>query len=189
MLEHIIKSLILAVGLVIDSFSISLINGISYQEMKKNKLIQQSTVFGICQGLMPFIGYLALVYFSNKLSFIKTISPFISLILLSYLGIKLLIESSKKEEIEKKSGTLLLTTMIMQGIATSIDAISCSFSMINLSLDYAVIEVLIISSVTFIVSYTAINIGKVIGSKVGKYSKILGGIVLIMIGIILFIRR
>lgn len=189
MIEHIIKSLILAIGLCVDSFSISLVNGISYLEKNKSIQLKEATTFGLIQGLMPFIGYIALVFFSSKLSIINTVSPYISLILLSYLGIKLILESKKEELISNKIGSLTLSTIIMQGIATSIDAVSCSFSMINLSMPYAIIEVVIIALITFIVSYIAFNLGKEIGNKIGKYSKVLGGITLILIGIILFIRR
>ena len=189
MIEHIIKSLILAIGLCVDSFSISLVNGISYNNKNNSIRIKEATIFGLIQGLMPFIGYICLVYFSNKLNIINKISPYISLILLTYLGIKLLIESRKEENIDSKQIIITLSTIIMQGIATSIDAVSISFSMIDLRMSYAIIEVLIIAFVTILVSYIAFGLGKEIGNKVGKRSKIIGGIVLILIGIIIFIRR
>lgn len=189
MFEHIIKSFMLAIGLVVDTFSISIINGISYKEKRRGKKAIQASIFAIIQGSFPLLGYIALVYFSSKLSFIKVVAPYISLILLSYLGIKLIIEAKNTEEIEERKDTLTLLKIAMQGVATSIDAVSCSFSMINLSLPYALIEVLIIALVTFIVSYIAQSLGKEIGNKIGKYSKVFGGIVLIAIGIILFVRR
>lgn len=189
MFYHIINSLLLAIGLGVDSFSISIVNGISYQETNKKKLLGQSLIFSICQGAMPLIGYICLVYFSNKLAIIKTVSPYISLVLLSYLGIKLILESSKNSETEKTNGKLTISKLVLQGIATSIDAVSCSFSMISLSFFEAIIEVIIISIVTEIMCYIGLQIGKEIGSKVEKYSKIIGGIILILIGIVLFIRR
>lgn len=189
MIYHIINSFLLALGLGVDSFSISLVNGISYQGTKKSKPLYQSVIFGICQTLMPFIGYILLVYFSSKINIIITVSPYISLILLSYLGIKLIIESANNSSIEQVDEVLTTSKIILQGIATSIDAVSCSFSMITLSLFEAIIEVLIIGIITVILSYIGVNIGKEIGKKVEKYSKIIGGIILILIGIILFIRR
>ena len=98
MFEHIIKSLILALGLVVDTFSISIINGISYKEKRRSKKTIQALIFALIQGSFPLLGYIALVYFSSKLSIIKTLAPYISLILLSYLGIKLILESKKQEE-------------------------------------------------------------------------------------------
>ena len=189
MVYHVINSLLLAVGLGVDSFSISIVNGISYQETSKKKLLGQSLVFAICQGTMPLIGYICLVYFSNKLTIIKTVSPYISLVLLSYLGIKLILESSQSNNTDKPNDQLTLSKLFLQGIATSIDAVSCSFSMISLSFFEALLEVIIISIVTEIMCYIGLQIGKEIGNKVEKYSKIIGGIILILIGIILFIGR
>ena len=189
MINHIINSLLLALGLGVDSFSISLVNGISYPNSNKKEHLKQSLIFGICQSLMPFIGYILLVYFSNRLTIIKTVSPYISLVLLSYLGIKLIMESFKTNNIEKNNAKLTTSTLILQGIATSIDAVSCSFSMINLSMFKAVIEITIIGIVTVVLSYLALSLGKEIGRKVEKYSQIIGGIILILIGIILFVKR
>ena len=189
MINHIINSLLLALGLGVDSFSISLVNGISYPDTSKKDQLKESFIFGLCQSIMPFTGYTLLVYFSNKLTILKTVSPYVSLILLSYLGIKLIIESFKTNTIEKNNIKLTTGTLILQGIATSIDAVSCSFSMINLSMFEAVIEIVIIGIVTVILSLLALNLGKEIGKKVEKYSQIIGGIILILIGIILFIRR
>lgn len=189
MIYHVINSLLLAIGLGVDSFSISIVNGITYQETNKKKLLGQSLVFALCQGMMPLIGYICLVYFSNKLTIIKTVSPYISLVLLSYLGIKLILESSQNNNTNETSDKLTISKLFLQGIATSIDAVSCSFSMISLSFFEAIIEVIIISVVTEIMCYIGLQIGKEIGNKVEKYSKIIGGIILILIGIVLFIGR
>ena len=189
MISHIINSLLLALGLGVDSFSISLVNGISYPDSSKKDQLKESFIFGICQSVMPFAGYILLVYFSNKLTILKTVSPYVSLILLSYLGIKLITESFKTSEVQKSNIKLTIGTLIIQGIATSIDAVSCSFSMINLSMFEAIIEIVIIGIVTVLLSYIALNLGKEIGRKVEKYSQIIGGIILILIGIILFIKR
>ena len=189
MINHIISSILLALGLGVDSFSISLVNGISYPNINKKDRLKESLIFGICQSAMPFFGYILLVYFSNKLTIIKKISPYISLILLSYLGIKLIMESFKTNTIEKSNIKLSTSTLILQGIATSIDAVSCSFSMINQSMFEAIIEIIIIGVITVILSYLALNLGKEIGEKIEKYSQIIGGIILILIGIILFIKR
>ena len=189
MISHIINSLLLALGLGVDSFSISLVNGISYPNSNNIDRFKQSIIFGLCQSIMPFAGYILLVYFSNKLTIITKISPYISLILLSYLGIKLIIESFKTVNIEKKEAKLTTGTLILQGVATSIDAISCSFSMIKLSMFEAVIEIAIIGIVTVVLSLLALNLGKEIGKKIEKYSQIIGGIILIIIGVVLFIKR
>ena len=188
MTSHIINSFLLAIGLGVDSFSISLVNGISYPNLNKQDHFIQSFIFGICQSIMPFTGYLLLVYFSNKLSILKTVSPYVSLVLLSYLGVKLILESFKNNEIEKANQKLTIFTLILQGIATSIDAVSCSFSMISLTMLEAIIEIVIIGIVTIGVSYLALNLGKEIGKKIEKYSQLIGGIILILIGIILFIK-
>lgn len=188
MVIHIINSFFLAIGLGVDSFSISLVNGISYPNLNKKDHFIQSFIFGLCQSIMPFVGYLLLIYFSNKLTILKTVSPYVSLILLSYLGLKLLLESFKNDEIKNTNQKLTILTLILQGIATSIDAVSCSFSMINLTMSKAIIEIIIIGIVTVIVSYLALSLGKEIGKKVEKYSQLIGGFILILIGIILFIE-
>ena len=126
-----------------------------------------------------------LTYFKKFETFI----PWIALILLLYIGGKMLIEGIRKtEEDTADNSALTFSTLIIQGIATSIDALSVGFTIANYALLMAVICSLIIAAVTYIISITGIVIGKKVGTKLSSKAAVLGGVILIAIGIEIFIK-
>ena len=178
------NSVLLGIGLAMDAFSVSLANGLNEPCMRKNKMLGVAGVFAIFQGLMPMLGWVCvhtlLVYFKAFESFI----PWIAFILLSFIGGKMLIEGIKQKETDVCSlKGITFTALLVQGVATSIDALSVGFTIAEYNFIYALVAVLIISIVTFAICFMGIFIGKKFGTKFAGKAGILGGLILIFIGI------
>ena len=182
----IITSLLLGIGLAMDACAVSMANGLKEPNMKIRKIILIALMFGIFQGLMPFVGYLLGSAFLSK---IEWIIPWVALVLLLFVGGKMLLDGIKHDEDEEDEDMKELTfgVLVVQAIATSIDALSVGFTIANYSLFEASISVLIIAVVTFIICVAAVFIGKKFGTKLGNKAEILGGIILIFIGLEIFI--
>ncbi len=187
MIKIIITSFFLGIGLAMDACAVSMANGLNEPKMKLRKIILIAFMFGLFQALMPFIGYLVGSAFLTKIS---GIIPYVALILLGIVGGKMLFEGiDSKDEIddESKSKELTFKVLIIQAIATSIDALSVGFTISDYKMIEAIISVVIIAIVTFIICVFAVFIGKKFGTKLGKKAEILGGIILIAIGIEIFV--
>lgn len=180
----IIISIMLGIGLAMDACAVSMANGLKEPKMKLNKIFLISILFGLFQGLMPLLGYMIGSSFLTK---IEWIIPWIALILLTFIGIKMIIEA-KKHDNETKNKDLTLQILLVQTIATSIDALSVGFTIANYSIIDAIICVCIIAIITFILSFLSVLIGKKFGDKLGSYAEVLGGIILIIIGLEIFIK-
>lgn len=186
MIKIIITSFFLGIGLAMDACAVSMANGLKEPQMKLRKIILIAFMFGFFQAIMPFIGYLVGSAFLTKIS---GIIPFVALILLGIVGGKMLLEglNSKEEDEELNNKELTFKVLIIQAIATSIDALSVGFTISDYKIIEALISVIIIAIVTFIICVGAVFIGKKFGTKLGKKAEILGGIILIAIGIEIFI--
>ena len=183
------NSILLGTGLAMDAFSVSMVNGLKEPKMPLRKMNLIAGVYAFFQFAMPMTGWIcghtSLTYFKKFETFI----PWIALILLLYIGGKMLIEGIRKtEEDTADNSALTFSTLIIQGIATSIDALSVGFTIANYALLMAVICSLIIAAVTYIISITGIVIGKKAGTKLSSKASVLGGVILIAIGIEIFIK-
>ncbi|MCQ2591962.1 MAG: manganese efflux pump MntP family protein [Treponema sp.] len=183
------NSILLGIGLAMDAFSVSIANALNEPEMKKKRMCLIAGVYAFFQYAMPVIGWICVhtivVYFKKFESFI----PWIALILLLYIGGKMLIEGIKggdddAEEVKK----LGFGTLIVQGIATSIDALSVGFTISDYGPLMANIAAVIIAVVTFGICMGGLLIGKKVGNKLNNKASILGGIILIGIGIEIFVK-
>lgn len=184
-----INSILLGVGLAMDAFSVSLANGLNEPKMKFGRMSFIAGVYAFFQFAMPLIGWICvhtiLVYFQKFQNFI----PWIALILLLYIGGKMLIEGIKgEEEAEEGEKTLKFSVLIVQGIATSIDALSVGFTIAEYGFVQAFIASLIIAVVTFAICIGGLELGKKIGTKLSNKAAILGGVILIGIGVEIFIK-
>lgn len=182
------NSILLGVGLAMDAFSVSLANGLNEPDMRKKKMCEIAGVFAFFQAMMPMIGWICvhtvIQYFETFEKFI----PWIALILLSFIGGKMFLEGirSKNEEIEMpKVGAAAL---LVQGIATSIDALSVGFTIAEYGLIMAIVCALIIAAVTFIICMAGLVIGKKFGTKFSNKATMFGGLILIIIGLEIFIK-
>ena len=184
-MEHnfIINAFLLGIGLAMDAFSISLANGLNRPKMNFKDVLLMVFTFGLFQALMPLIGWYLTSQLAEKFEIINKIVPYLALILLLYIGIKMIVEKDKKEE----EISLSFSVLIIQAIATSIDALSVGLTMIAYSFSKALYEALIIGIVTFIICLIAYYIGKKGGNKLSNNAPIIGGIILIIVGIKIFI--
>ena len=181
----IITSFFLGIGLAMDACAVSMANGLNESKMKINKILLIAFMFALFQALMPFIGYLV---GSALLKKIEWIIPWVALGLLSFIGGKMLLDGIKhKDDCCEECRKLTFVALIVQAIATSIDALTVGFTISNYTLFQAVVSVLIIALVTFPICIFGVYIGKKFGTKLGCKAEILGGIILITIGLEIFI--
>lgn len=181
---NILEIIILAFGLAMDAFAVSICKGMTLKKMDWKKSILAGTYFGVFQAIMPLIGYF-LILLCTKNEYIQNIiedfDHWIAFILLLFIGINMIKESFGNEEVD---GNFKFKAMIVLAIATSIDALSVgvTFAAIDLSLNIFV-TVLIIGVITFIISSIGVFIGNVFGLKFKQPAEIIGGIVLILMGL------
>lgn len=174
----------IAVALSLDAFSVAICKGLSLKNSNLRNAIVVGAYFGVFQALMPMLGYLLANTFLNS---ILNIDEIIAFALLTIIGLQMIINNFRKkddeiEEYENDKDSLSLKVMIPLAIATSIDALAVgvSFAMLKINIFEVVI---FIGSITFILSSIAVKIGGFIGEKFKKYSEIIGGLVLIVIGV------
>lgn len=185
-----LNSVLLGVGLAMDAFSVSMANGLNEPKMKSGRISLIAGCYGFFQFAMPMIGWICVhtivVYFQKFEKFI----PWIALILLLYIGGKMLIEGIKGDDDENSDTEKHLSfgTLIVQGIATSIDALSVGFTIADYGVLMAVAASVIIAVVTFGICIGGLIIGKTVGNKISNKATILGGVILIGIGIEIWVR-
>ena len=180
------NSILMGFALAMDAFSVSVANALSEPSMKHRKMILIAGTFAFFQIIMPLAGWGMLYALSEVFSFIEKAVPWIALIVLGFLGVKMIIESARKTEKEELV-SLSFSALMLQGIATSIDALSVGFTISSLTWQWALVESLIIGAVTFGVCMAGLLIGKTIGLKIKKKAGLVGGIILICIGIEIFL--
>jgi len=193
-ITFILNSIMLGIGLAMDAFSVSMANGLNNPTMQKKEMCRIAGCFAFFQWLMPMIGWLCIhtvvLYFKSFQVFI----PWIALLLLSYIGGKMIYEGIvEKDETSdlhiEEQRNISSSTLIMQGIATSIDALSVGFTIANYHIIEAFIASIIIAFTTFIICYCGLKIGRVAGTKLSNKADILGGAILIFIGLEIFITN
>lgn len=182
------NSALLGVGLAMDAFSVSLANGLNEPKMRKSKMGLIALTFAFFQAAMPLIGFFCVhtvvEYFKSFEKFI----PWIALILLCYIGGSMLVDGIKnKDGDDENVKKLTFATLMMQGVATSIDALSVGFTIASYNFFMALVSALIIALVTFVICVAGLLIGKKFGTKLSNKATIFGGIILILIGIEIFV--
>ncbi|MBO4893312.1 MAG: manganese efflux pump [Clostridia bacterium] len=182
-----ITGVMLGVGLAMDAFSVSLANGLNEPEMKGAKMCGIAGVFAGFQFVMPLIGWFCVSAVAHIFVAFQKFIPWIALILLSLIGGKMIYESvSKKAEDEKPA--VGLGGLMLQGVATSIDALSVGFTISDYTVGEALVSCAVIGTVTFIICFAGLAIGKKAGTKLAGKAGILGGVILIGIGFKIFIK-
>ena len=183
----IFNSILLGVGLAMDAFSVSLANGLNEPCMKKRKMCGIAGMFAFFQALMPVLGWVCVHTIVQYFQSFEVVIPWIALLLLGFIGGKMLYEgiTNKEEECEKQG--VGFWALVVQGIATSIDALSVGFTIADYDLGSALLSALIIAVVTFIICLGGIYIGRKAGTKLAGKAGILGGSILIFIGLEIFI--
>ena len=180
------------IGLAMDAFSVSMANGLNEPQMKKSKMCAIAGVFAGFQILMPLVGWLCVHTVAEKFSSFQRFIPWIALILLGFIGGKMLFEgiragrSADSSEAAEGSAVGFFGLMV-QGVATSIDALSVGFTIAGFRWGEALIEALIIGAVTFVLCVGGVMIGRRFGTKLENRASILGGGILIGIGLEIFV--
>lgn len=185
------NSILLGVGLAMDAFSVSLANGLNEPHMPKRKFIFVAGTFAFFQALMPMIGWVCVHTIAQYFQSFGKAIPWIALILLLFIGGNMLREgiSGKDDEDDPTSiAGVTVGALMVQGIATSIDALSVGFTIADYNLLAALLAALIIAAVTFIICSFGLHIGKKAGNRLGGRAEILGGCILIFIGIEIFVK-
>lgn len=184
-----LNSIFLGFGLALDAFSVSVADAMANPDMKKSRKISIALTFAFFQTLMPLSGWFCVRTIADKFSLFQKAIPYIALILLAYIGLKMVIESRKGEE-EKDEGAAVLTfaTLMVQGIATSIDALSVGFAIADYSSLEALTSTLIIGATTFIICIFGLEVGKKVGKAFSDKATLFGGCILIIIGLEIFIK-
>ena len=180
------NSILLGVGLAMDAFSVSMANGLNEPTMKKNRMSMIAGVFAFFQFLMPMIGWICVHTIVQYFQMFEKFIPWIALFLLLYIGGSMLIEGIKGGEEEELKGVGFKALMI-QGVATSIDALSVGFTIADYGFLMAFVCSVIIAVVTFFICMGGLQIGKTVGTKLSNKAAILGGVILIFIGIEIFV--
>ncbi len=180
----VLTALGLGAGLAMDAFSVSLANGLHEPKMKFPRMLLIAGTFAIFQGVMPMIGWVCvhtvLQYFSALSNFI----PWIAFALLGYIGGKMIYDGVKCDCDECECGEkLTFGLLVVQGIATSIDALSVGFAIAENSLFEALLSVVIIAAMTLAICMAGLIIGKLFGSKFAGKASIFGGVILVAIGL------
>ena len=183
-----INSIMLGAGLAMDAFSVSVADALSNPQMKKRKMLTIAGVFGLFQFLMPLIGWICVKTVVKHFEAFEKFVPYIALVLLVYIGGKMIFDSIKNKDDGEAVTKLGAGTLIIQGLATSIDALSVGFTIEKYSFTAALIACLIILIVTFAICIAGLIIGKNVGNKYSKSAQIIGGIILIAIGIEIFVK-
>lgn len=181
-----LNSALLGVGLAMDAFSVSLANGLHDPHMSRRRGAIIAGTFGVFQAVMPMAGWLCVHTIVELFSAFERFVPWIALALLGYIGGKMLMEGIKGEEAEE-TAELSAGALFMQGVATSIDALSVGFTISEYGWLMALVCSLIVATVTFFLCETGLSLGKKFGTKLSGKASILGGVILIGIGLEIFI--
>ena len=182
------NSILLGVGLAMDAFSVSLANGLNEPGMKKGRMCQIAGMFAFFQFLMPLVGWICVHTIVQVFSAFESFIPWIALVLLVYIGGKMLLEGrTAGDACEIRKLPVGLMGLVVQGVATSIDALSVGFTIADYGFVMALVCCLIIAVVTFLICIGGLTLGRKFGCKLAGKASILGGVILIAIGLEIFI--
>ena len=182
------NSALLGVGLAMDAFSVSLANGMNEKKMKKSRMAYIAGVYAFFQFLMPMVGWICVHTIVQLFGQFRKCIPWIALILLLYIGGSMIWESVKGEEEIEEVKKLSFAVLMLQGIATSIDALSVGFTIADYGFVMALVCSIIIAVVTYAICETGLYLGKTLGTKLAGKADVLGGVILTGIGIEIFVK-
>ncbi|MBQ6133435.1 MAG: manganese efflux pump [Lachnospiraceae bacterium] len=186
--SFIINSILLGVGLSMDAFSVSLANGLGAPKMSQRMRLSIPLTFAAFQFLMPMIGWILVRSVAENFVLFQQAIPWIALVLLLFIGAKMLIEGLRGGGNDEKTIILKPASLLLQGIATSIDALSVGFTIAEYNAGMALSASLIIGGITFVICFIGLFIGSRIGTRLAGKASILGGVILIAIGIEIFVK-
>ena len=178
-----LNSILLGAGLAMDAFSVSLANGLGDPHMKKTRMCGIAGVFAGFQFAMPMIGWICVHTIVQYFKSFEKFIPWIALVLLGYIGGSMLVEGIRGGDESAPGRKLTLSVLLVQGVATSIDALSVGFTVASYNASMAVLSSLIIGVVTFVICVGGLVLGRSLGMKLAGKASVLGGVILVGIGI------
>ncbi len=184
----VLTSILLGVGLAMDAFSVSLANGLNEPKMKLKKMLAVAGVFAIFQGMMPLIGWICVHSIARYFVIFERMIPWIALVLLCWIGGNMIREGIKRDPNEVED-TVGVKALFVQGIATSIDALSVGFTIAEYDGVRALVSSGLIAAVTYVICLAGIAIGKKAGTKLAGKAGVVGGVILIVIGFEIFLTN
>ena len=187
--QFVLNSVLLGVGLAMDAFSVSLANGLSDPRMRLRRMCGIAGLFAFFQALMPMIGWVCVHTVVQYFTWFEKLIPWIALLLLGWIGGKMLLCGLRPKCTEEGCSICRATfgALVLQGVATSIDALSVGFTIAEYGLIMALVCAALIAVVTFFICLGGLKLGKTFGTKLANKADILGGAILIFIGLEIFI--
>ena len=183
-----INAVALGIGLAMDAFSVSLANGLAEPRMKMGRMFGVAGVFAGFQFLMPLVGWICVHTVASLFSSFQKAIPWIALALMGFIGGKMLLEGIRNDASDAEPVAVGVGALLLQGIATAIDALSVGFTIADYAWAEALVESLIIGAVTFGICLGGLAIGKKFGTRLAGKATLFGGIILIVIGMEIFLR-
>ena len=183
-----LSSLAIALALAMDAFAVSVSASTTLKKLDIGHYVRMASTFGFFQFAMPMIGWGCVSTIAQKFQAFEKFIPWIALFLLCGIGINMIFESLKNNNSNKEKPSVGFGALLLQGLATSIDALSVGFTISNYVLAEALLACLIIGLVTFLICSVGISLGKIAGTRFAGKANILGGTILILIGIEIFVK-
>ncbi|MBP3869191.1 MAG: manganese efflux pump [Solobacterium sp.] len=181
--SFILTSVMLGFGLAMDAFSVSVADGLHDSNMSSKRMHIIAGTFAFFQFLMPMIGWCCVHFIITYFKAVQPLIPWIGMLLLYYIGGNMIREGlSEQSETEQKVTPLTPRTLLVQAVATSIDALSVGFTIAEYGFPQALCASLIIAAVTYLVCLPGVMAGRKAGGKLTNKAPIIGGIILILIG-------
>lgn len=184
--RFIFNSVLLGAGLAMDAFSVSCANGLKEPDMRPGRMSLIAGTYAWFQFMMPMIGWFCVRKVAEYFEVFRRFIPWIALIILLFIGGKMLLEGIRGGE-ERESEMLSPGALLLQAVATSIDALSVGFTIAEYNTAMALAACLLIAAVTYVICMGGLVIGRKIGTKLTGRASILGGVILIVIGIEIFV--
>ena len=183
------NSILLGVGLAMDAFSVSLANGLNEPGMSKRRALAIAGTFALFQCLMPMLGWVCVHTLMERFAAFERFIPWIALGLLGYIGGSMLREGVRGggTHAEREASGAQALALILQGVATSIDALSVGFTIADYDTAAALVCSLIIAAVTLAICLGGLRLGRTLGTRLSGRASILGGVILLLIGIEIFV--
>lgn len=182
-----LNSILLGVGLAMDAFSVSMANGLHEPNMKRGKTYGIAGIFAGFQALMPMLGWVCVHTIVQYFKAFERSIPWIALALLALIGGNMLIEGIRNQGSDDEAPRIGIGALLVQGVATSIDALSVGFTIADYGWLMALLSAFIIAAVTFVICMAGLALGKTFGTKLSNKAQILGGVILIAIGVEIFL--
>ena len=184
-----LNSILLGIGLAMDAFSVSVANGLNETKMSLSRMNLVAGTFSVFQFAMPMLGWFCVHTIVELFTSFEKLIPWIALALLMYIGGEMLIKGIKQQDdFSETDNNLTSGKLVVQGIATSIDALSVGFTIEEYPASMALVSALIIGVITYFICIGGLVIGKRFGTKLSSKASILGGVILMAIGIEIFLK-